>query len=96
MNEYVFRPVKGKVAELSSEYAETRADPPENAQLATANSAIRGCDNMQMIRKEGRDCLSLVVDQCHKGGAGVCRSHRINDVHDSILQWDYLLSQKTS
>jgi len=70
-----------------------RWDDMVDATQSTNKHALNGGDNMRMLRKAGRDCLSVVVDRCREAGVEVFWSHRINDVHDSILHYDYLLSQ---
>ena len=70
-----------------------RWDDMVDATKSTNKHALNGRANMRMLRKAGADCLSLVVDRCHEAGVEVFWSHRINDVHDSILHYDHLLSQ---
>ena len=70
-----------------------RWDGLVDAVQSTNKHAVNGRDNMRMLRATGKDSLELVVERCHEAGVEVFWTHRINDVHDSILHYDYLLSQ---
>ena len=55
--------------------------------------AMRWRNNMAVLRKASVDQLSATVRRAHEAGMEVFWSHRINDTHDSVLEWDHLLSQ---
>jgi len=45
-------------------------------------------DNIAALKEVGQDCLSATVEFCHRNELEVFWSHRINDIHDSFI--DYL------
>lgn len=57
----------------------------------TPGATVR--DNIRALKATGADTLSLAVNFCHKNNLEIFSSHRINDIHDSVADWDYLLSR---
>lgn len=55
--------------------------------------AVNLRDNLRALKDAGHDTLKLAVDFCHQHNLEIFFSHRINDIHDSVPQWDYLLSR---
>ena len=49
--------------------------------------------NMRVLRQAGVDQLSATIRRAHEAGMEIFWTHRINDTHDSVLGWPYLLSQ---
>jgi len=70
-----------------------RMDDQADAIQATEGPIVKWRDNMRMLRAAGKDCLELVVERCHEAGVEIFWTHRINDVHDSIPNLRWLLSQ---
>ena len=44
--------------------------------------------NLTALKKAGHDVLNLTVDFCHRHKLEVFFTHRINDIHDSFLDWE--------
>ena len=44
--------------------------------------------NIEALAELGTDALALVVKFCHENGQEVFFTHRINDIHDSFLDWE--------
>jgi hypothetical protein len=53
--------------------------------------AVRWRNNMAVLRDAGVDQLSATVRRAHEAGLEVFWSHRINDTHDSVPDYDHLL-----
>lgn len=53
--------------------------------------AERWRNNMSVLREAGLDQLSATVHRVHEVGLEIFWSHRINDTHDSVPEWDRLL-----
>ena len=58
----------------------------------TDEQASRWRNNMAVLRKAGLDQLSATVRRAHAGGLEIFWSHRINDTHDSVPEYDHLLA----
>jgi len=59
-------------------------------QVTDSSSAMarHGRDNLTALRELGHDPLDLAVKVCHKNGLEVFFTHRINDIHDTFLDWE--------
>ena len=45
-------------------------------------------DGIKALEKLGTDCLAETIKFCHENDIEVFFSHRINDIHDSFLDWE--------
>ena len=70
-----------------------RFDDLMDAIEKSSEQAMRWRNNMAVLRRAGVDQLSATIRRAHQGGLEVFWSHRINDTHDSVPEWDHLLSQ---
>ena len=69
-----------------------RVDDLADAINTTNECAVSTRHNMRMLREAGTDTLALVVKTGHEAGLEVFWTHRINDTHDSVLEWPHSLS----
>jgi hypothetical protein len=70
-----------------------RMDDLADAINTTNEHAVSARHNMRMLREAGTDNLALVIRTGHEAGLEVFWTHRINDTHDSVLDYPHLLSQ---
>jgi hypothetical protein len=68
-----------------------RFDDLMDALGKSGEQATRWRNNMAVLRKAGLDQLSATVRRAHEAGLEIFWSHRINDTHDSVPEWDHLL-----
>jgi len=76
-----------------AERADTLVDSSDFSKRGIYPFACNWRDNMKMLRAAGTDELHAVVTRLHEKGQELFWSHRINDVHDSVLAWPHLLSK---
>ena len=69
------------LAQVGETYGEFVSENSE----ASAHSAR---ENIQALKDAGHDSLELTVEFCHQNGLEVFFSHRINDIHDTWLDWE--------
>ena len=69
-----------------------RYDDLMDALGKTGVQADRWRKNMSVLREAGLDQLSATVQRAHAAGLEIFWSHRINDTHDSVPEWDHLLA----
>ncbi|MFH0964038.1 MAG: family 10 glycosylhydrolase [Planctomycetota bacterium] len=69
---------QAKVGEVYGKYTAGASDP----------FARHIAGNIAALADLGTDALALVVDFCHKNNLEVFFTHRINDIHDSFLDWE--------
>ena len=69
-----------------------RYDDLVDAIKDTSRQAMCFRNNMPLLRKAGLDSLKATIRRADEGGLEVFWSHRINDTHDSVLEWGHLLS----
>ncbi len=69
-----------------------RYDDLMDALGKTGVQADRWRKNMSVLREAGLDQLSATVQRAHEAGLEIFWSHRINDTHDSVPEWDHLLA----
>jgi hypothetical protein len=50
--------------------------------------AVLARDNIRALKAAGHDTLALAVEFCHKHHLEIFFSHRINDIHDTFLDWE--------
>lgn len=50
--------------------------------------ALLARDNVRALKSAGHDVLALAVEFCRKNNLEVFFSHRINDIHDTFLDWE--------
>jgi hypothetical protein len=67
-----------KVGETYGEFISDSSEP----------MAIYARDNIRALKKAGYDTLQLVIEFCHKNNLELFFSHRINDIHDTFLDWE--------
>jgi hypothetical protein len=68
----------GKVGETYGEFV------PDGAEAM----AVRARDNIRALKAAGHDVMDLAVNFCRRSGLEIFFSHRINDIHDTFLDWE--------
>ena len=69
---------RAKVGETYGKYITDKSEP----------IARRIRDNLKALAEVGTDPLELAVKFCHENDLEVFFTHRINDIHDSFLDWE--------
>ena len=69
---------RAKIGEIYGKYITNESGPV----------ACRVRDNLKGLAELGTDPLELVVEFCHENGLEVFFAHRINDIHDSFMDWE--------
>jgi len=67
-----------KVGETYGEFVPDGSEP----------SAIHARDNIRALKKAGYDTLQLAIEFCHRNNLEIFFLHRINDIHDTFLDWE--------
>lgn len=70
-----------------SSVAETYADVIERHRIG-GDEAAHYRDNMRALEAAGTDAVGLTVDFCKRHGLEVFYSHRINDIHNTFLEYE--------
>ena len=60
---------------------------------SSGDMAVLLRNNIRALQQTGHDPLELAIAFCRQNRLEIFFSHRINDIHDSVPQWDYLLSR---
>lgn len=69
------------LAQVGETYGEFRTD-------GSGEHAVNARDNIRALREAGHDTLELAVEFCHDSEIEMLFSHRINDIHDTFLDWE--------
>ena len=69
---------RAKVGETYGKYITDKSEP----------IARRIRDNLKALAELGTDPLELAVKFCHENNLEIFFTHRINDIHDSFLDWE--------